>query len=78
MREHGGLEFFSGLGEQALVAGVGERREEIPRPFARFPGKRITACLQDEFITTLPAPSRCLVDLLQQFIGNVECRGRHE
>lgn len=78
MREHGGLELFSGLGEQSLVARFGERSEEIPRPFPRFPGECFTARLQDELIAALAAHSGCVVDLLQQLIWNMERRGWHE
>jgi hypothetical protein len=78
MPEYGGLELCYGIGEQSLFAGVAERREEIPRPFARITGERFPACLQDEPVSALPAPSRCPVDVLQQFIWNMERRGWHE
>ena len=46
---------LAGFGEQPLVLGVGEGREEILRPVATFPGKRFTARLQDEPVAALAA-----------------------
>lgn len=78
MREHDGLELPAGFDEQPLVLWVGERREKIPRPFARFPGERFTARLQDELVSALPTRSGCTVDFDQENIGNVKRRGWHE
>lgn len=78
MREHDRFELFACFGEQPLVFGVSEWREEIPRPFAGFPGKRFTACLQDEPVAALPAGSGCPVDVRQQIVWNMKRRRGHE
>ena len=65
MREDGSLELASGLAEQPLVVRLGEWREEFPRPFFRFPGQCIAACLQDKPVAALPALPGRAVDFLQ-------------
>lgn len=78
MREHDLFEFFACFGEQQLVFGVGEGCEEIPRPFAGFPGKRFTACLQDEPVAALPAGPGCPVYVRQQIVWNVKSSRWHD
>ena len=78
MGEYHGLEISCRLGEQPLVLNVCERREEVPRPFARLPSKRFAACPQDEPVAALAAFSSRLVYFRQQIPWNMECRRRHK
>jgi hypothetical protein len=78
VREHDGLELPAGFGEQPLVLGVRERREEILRPIAPFPGERFTARLQNELVAALPARPGCPVYIYKQIIWNVKSSRWHE